>query len=289
MDERFKSAEDQYFRLKGKLAAGRITREQFDAALKALMIQDAQGRYWILGADTGKWLVHDQHAWVEATPPTMGDGGKPTTLPEQPRLPKPSPAPSRAMNSKWILAFGGVAAVCVLLILGFTIAATQGIVNIGLAPVPSLAPPPPPESATPTVPAVVSSNVPGLRVSVIPAAAPASIAAKDFAALNTSLAEKIAALNQAQLKFIRDLRASSYHGRMPGLALPVLQKGSTLTDEDLKDLAGKAMDVAILADQLGEMSTKQDKGSSKAAQSAEPFFAIARNAFSLVVDAQNVR
>jgi len=70
MDEdRFKKAEDEYFRLKGQLAAGRITAEQFEVALKDLMIEDTQGRYWMLGADSGQWYVHDGQAWVQAEPP----------------------------------------------------------------------------------------------------------------------------------------------------------------------------------------------------------------------------
>jgi hypothetical protein len=46
-------AEDEYFRLKGQLAAGRITPEQFDAALKNLMAEDARGHWWMLSADSG--------------------------------------------------------------------------------------------------------------------------------------------------------------------------------------------------------------------------------------------
>ena len=68
--DQFRRAEDEYFRLKGQFAAGRITPEQFEAAIKNLMVQDAQGRYWMLGPDTGKWYVHDGTTWVEAQPPT---------------------------------------------------------------------------------------------------------------------------------------------------------------------------------------------------------------------------
>ncbi len=81
----FKRTEDQYFVLRGQLAAGRITREQFDAALKGLMLQDAQGRYWMLGADTGKWFMHDGQAWVEANP-----AGVQTLSPPPPPPPPPS-------------------------------------------------------------------------------------------------------------------------------------------------------------------------------------------------------
>ncbi len=67
--DRFRRVEDEYFRLTGQLAVGRMTREQFEAALKNLMIQDAQGRYWMIGAQGGKWFVHDGQRWVEAEPP----------------------------------------------------------------------------------------------------------------------------------------------------------------------------------------------------------------------------
>ncbi|MDE3091728.1 MAG: hypothetical protein KGJ80_20335, partial [Chloroflexota bacterium] len=68
--DKFRQAEDKYFLLKGRLEMKRITRKQFDAELKQLMFQDAQGRYWMIGADSGKWNVYDGRSWVEAPPPT---------------------------------------------------------------------------------------------------------------------------------------------------------------------------------------------------------------------------
>ena len=64
----FKQAEDQYFGLKGRLAAGRITHEQFEAALKEMVIRDPQGRYWMMGVDSGKWFMHNGQTWVESQP-----------------------------------------------------------------------------------------------------------------------------------------------------------------------------------------------------------------------------
>ncbi len=64
----FQRAEDEYFKLKGQATMGRITHEQFEAKLRELMVQDTQGRYWMIGADTGKWYVHNGQAWVEAQP-----------------------------------------------------------------------------------------------------------------------------------------------------------------------------------------------------------------------------
>ncbi len=50
MTDQFRQVEDEYFRLKGQLTSGRITREQFQATLKEMMLQDKQGRWWMLGA-----------------------------------------------------------------------------------------------------------------------------------------------------------------------------------------------------------------------------------------------
>lgn len=77
---RFQKAEDEYFKLKGQLGAGRITHEQFEGALKEALVEDDQGRYWMLGVDTGKWYVHEGATWVEAIPPGMGTDITPPPL-----------------------------------------------------------------------------------------------------------------------------------------------------------------------------------------------------------------
>lgn len=64
----FERAEDEFFKLRGQLATGRITREQFESRLHDLMVQDEQGRYWKLGVDSAKWFVNDGNEWVEANP-----------------------------------------------------------------------------------------------------------------------------------------------------------------------------------------------------------------------------
>lgn len=302
MDDGFKRAEEEYFRLKGRFSAGRITREQFEESLKRLMPQDSQGRYWTLGVDDAKWYVYDGASWKQADPsaqaitPALPSRAAPVQAPNRPRA---SGATSR-------VPFLVVGAVLVILVVILAVVAAGGLLapkgEVVIAPFAtntpsaqeSTAEPSTPEASTPqpslvkTSGPAASSSVPGVNVSLVPVASPTAIAAKDFAALNAQLAQKIAALNQAELKFIRDMRASGYEGRPAGPALPSAQKGG-MTEQDIKDLAGKAMDVAILADQLGEMGAKQDKGSAKANQSSDAFFAIARNAFSLAIDAQNVR
>lgn len=92
MDEKFQAAEKEYFILRGKLQTKHITREQFETALKEQMVQDAQGRYWILGIDSGKWYVHDGNEWVQSEPPAGGDvpALSPTRPPSAPSLARKS-------------------------------------------------------------------------------------------------------------------------------------------------------------------------------------------------------
>ena len=85
--DRFRNAESQYYTLKGQLAVGRMTRQQFDAAVQGLMIQDAQGRYWTIAADSGAWLVHDGRGWAPADP----YGGQPGALQNAPPAPVQQP------------------------------------------------------------------------------------------------------------------------------------------------------------------------------------------------------
>lgn len=95
----FKQAEDEYFVLRGKVELGRITRTQFETILRDLMVEDTQERYWVLGADSGKWFVHDGQTWVEADPHTTGVEGKriATSSPVVPARQAERPAPSVAL------------------------------------------------------------------------------------------------------------------------------------------------------------------------------------------------
>lgn len=103
-EDQFRKAEERYFVLRGQVETGRITQAQYEASLRELMVQDAQGRHWVLGAETGRWHVHDGTNWVEANPyggtPSQPPPLPPTNLPEvgrqQPAYAPPPPAqPSR--------------------------------------------------------------------------------------------------------------------------------------------------------------------------------------------------
>lgn len=82
----FADVDSQYESLKQQWQAGSITDEAFDEALKGMMIQDEQGRWWAKARDTGQWNFYDNasQAWVPATPPAAAP---------PPAAPPPAPVP----------------------------------------------------------------------------------------------------------------------------------------------------------------------------------------------------
>ena len=65
----FADAEARYYQLKGMLASGRMDRSAFEAAIRQLMLQDSQGRWWTLHQESGQWLTYDGANWVTGSPP----------------------------------------------------------------------------------------------------------------------------------------------------------------------------------------------------------------------------
>ncbi len=65
----FREVENEYRQLKGQLDAGQLTETDLRARLEELMTQDEQGRWWIIGYETGLWYFHDGTQWVQADPP----------------------------------------------------------------------------------------------------------------------------------------------------------------------------------------------------------------------------
>jgi hypothetical protein len=85
--EHFRQVESEYFRLRGQLAAGRLTQQQFEAALQPLMFQDDEGRYWMIGVESGQWHMFDGRQWVQRMPPVPI-----TTTAPLPAMAQPAPA-----------------------------------------------------------------------------------------------------------------------------------------------------------------------------------------------------
>ncbi|HEX7594364.1 MAG TPA: tetratricopeptide repeat protein [Anaerolineae bacterium] len=92
--------ERRFFELKGKLDVGAITDPEFKTEAEKLKFQDADGRWWMLGAQSGKWYSFDGTRWlpgkrpVEPPPPPPPP---PATAPVA-LEPPPVPAPSAAQE-----------------------------------------------------------------------------------------------------------------------------------------------------------------------------------------------
>jgi tetratricopeptide (TPR) repeat protein len=131
----FKEAEERFYELKGRLDAGAISQEEFKAQLEQLKVQDSQGRYWMIGVQSGKWYFYDGTRWVRAEPPGEAGEAPPSeeaqrgpviSLPEQP-LKAPTPVevqPRRRAISRGLLA---------LIALGPILACCLSIVAVGAA------------------------------------------------------------------------------------------------------------------------------------------------------------
>lgn len=75
MRDPFKSAAETFDELKKRFQSGDLSRPQFIDEMKKLRLKDAQGRYWMIGAQTGKWYFFDGRDWVVSDPPVAGDKG----------------------------------------------------------------------------------------------------------------------------------------------------------------------------------------------------------------------
>ncbi len=67
----FSQVEVEFERLKAQFEAGAFTEAEFKARLEDLMIQDEQGRWWMIGFETGQWYYHDGQKWVQSEPPPV--------------------------------------------------------------------------------------------------------------------------------------------------------------------------------------------------------------------------
>lgn len=66
--EKFRATEAQYNELKERHQRGELNAQEVKAELKRLMLQDEDGKYWMLGGKSGKWYVHDGNQWQESDP-----------------------------------------------------------------------------------------------------------------------------------------------------------------------------------------------------------------------------
>lgn len=61
--------ESRFYELKGRLAVGHLTESEFKTELQKLRFLDAQGRWWMIGAQSGQWYLYDGTRWILGQPP----------------------------------------------------------------------------------------------------------------------------------------------------------------------------------------------------------------------------
>jgi hypothetical protein len=75
MRDPFRAAVSTFEELKKRFQAGDLSRQQFIDEMKKLRLKDGQGRYWMIGAQTGKWYYFDGRDWIASEPPESRDKG----------------------------------------------------------------------------------------------------------------------------------------------------------------------------------------------------------------------
>jgi hypothetical protein len=71
MGDQFREAEATFSLLRERFDEQRISPEEFADSLKRLRIKDDQGRFWVIGAQSGKWYAFENGEWVERKPPSQ--------------------------------------------------------------------------------------------------------------------------------------------------------------------------------------------------------------------------
>ena len=71
MVDQFRETEDAFALLREKFNDRRISQREFVDSLKQLRIKDDEGRFWVIGAQSGKWYAFEGGEWVEAKPPSQ--------------------------------------------------------------------------------------------------------------------------------------------------------------------------------------------------------------------------
>ncbi|MCX6569780.1 MAG: hypothetical protein NT147_12150 [Candidatus Aminicenantes bacterium] len=73
MGDQFRETEEAFALLREKFNDRTISQREFVDSLKQLRIKDEEGRFWVIGAQSGKWYAFEGGEWVEAKPPSQMD------------------------------------------------------------------------------------------------------------------------------------------------------------------------------------------------------------------------
>jgi hypothetical protein len=71
MTDPFREAEATFSRLLERFNDKKISPQEFSDSLKQLRIKDDEGRFWVIGARSGKWYAYENGEWAEAKPPSQ--------------------------------------------------------------------------------------------------------------------------------------------------------------------------------------------------------------------------
>ena len=74
MSSTFKETERAFQSLRGQFRGKEISRREFIDRLKKLRLRDSQGRFWMIGAQSGKWYFFDGSDWIPSDPPAEDSG-----------------------------------------------------------------------------------------------------------------------------------------------------------------------------------------------------------------------
>jgi hypothetical protein len=71
MANHYKEIEEAFEEIKKQFHKGQVSRQEFIDQMKKLRIKDDKGRFWMIGAQTGKWYFFDGKDWIQSDPPTQ--------------------------------------------------------------------------------------------------------------------------------------------------------------------------------------------------------------------------
>ena len=74
MSSSFKDVEIAFQSLRRQFREKTISRREFIDRLKKLWLRDSQGRFWMIGAQSGRWYFFDGRDWVLSDPPSEDSG-----------------------------------------------------------------------------------------------------------------------------------------------------------------------------------------------------------------------
>lgn len=71
MAKTFKDIEEEFAELRRKFRQKEINRQEFIDQLGKLRLKDDEGRFWMIGAQSGKWYYSSGKEWIQSEPPSL--------------------------------------------------------------------------------------------------------------------------------------------------------------------------------------------------------------------------